>query len=123
MFRIIEGLPEGALGVDASGRVTHEDYRDVLAPQVETLLTKGPVDLIYAIGDDFVGFDLDAIWDDASFGVRHWRDFRRIAVVADQQWIHAAVRMFAPFFPAEVRLFRRSELSSAKEWICQKKAA
>jgi hypothetical protein len=32
MFHIIEGLPQGVLGFEASGRVTHDDYRDVLIP-------------------------------------------------------------------------------------------
>ena len=119
MFRVVEGLPEGVLGLEAFGRITHEDYRDVLIPGVESLLARGPVDMLYAIGEDFTGFDLEALWDDAAVGVRHWRDFRRVAVVADQQWIRDAVSMFEPFFPCEVRLFARCEMAAAKDWIVQ----
>ncbi len=28
MFQLIEGLPSDVLGIEASGKVTHEDYRD-----------------------------------------------------------------------------------------------
>jgi hypothetical protein len=66
--------------------------------------------MLYAIGEDFTGFELEALWDDATFGMRHWRGFRRVAVVADQQWLRAAVSMFAAFFPCEIRLFTRSEM-------------
>ena len=122
MFRIVKGLPQGVLGFEASGRVTHEDYRDVLIPEVESLLAHGPGNMLYVIGEDFTGFDLEALWDDAAFGVRHWRDFQRIAVVADQQWLRAAVSMFTPFFPGEVRLFPRSEMAVAKDWVAQSHA-
>jgi SpoIIAA-like len=49
--------------------------------------------------------------------VKHWRDFSHVAVVADQAWVRAAVSMFKPFFPSEVRLFKLADLASAKAWI------
>ena len=55
--------------------------------------------------------------DDAAFGMKHWREFNRIAVVTDHAWIRSAVSMFAPLLPATVRLFGDSELPVAKEWI------
>ena len=30
MFKLIEGLPPNVLAVEATGKVTHEDYRDIL---------------------------------------------------------------------------------------------
>lgn len=119
MFRPIEGLPPHVLGVEASGQVTHEDYRSFLIPKAEELMAQGPVAMLYAIGEDFTGFDLEALWDDAAFGFKHWRQFRRVAVVADQSWLRAAFSMFAPLFPAETRLFRRSEMADAENWIGQ----
>jgi SpoIIAA-like len=119
MFRAIEGLPAGVLGLEAHGRVTHQDYKDVLVPRLAEAAARGPVDMIYAIGEDFEGFDLEAMWDDAAAGLRNWKNFRRVAVVADQNWIRAAVSIFAPIYPCAFRLFKRSELAAAKEWIAQ----
>jgi hypothetical protein len=119
MLRIIEGLPESAIGFEASGRVTHEDYRDVLIPKVEALLAHGHVDMLYAFRDDFTGFDLEALWDDAAFGLKHWHHFHRVALVADQTWLRAAFSMFSPLVPAETRLFHRSEMDDAENWIAQ----
>lgn len=119
MLRIIEGLPASVIGVEASGRVTHEDYRDVLIPKVEALMAHGPVDMLYAFREDLTGFDLEALWDDAAFGLKHWRHFHRVALVADQNWLRAAFSMFAPLFPAETRLFRCSEMDDARNWIAR----
>ena len=52
------------------------------------------------------GFELEALWDDSVFGLKHWHDFSHIAVVTDHAWLTKMVNMFKPFFHGEVRLFR-----------------
>jgi hypothetical protein len=32
---------------------------------------------------EFTGYELEGLWDDSAFGIKHWREFKRIAVVAD----------------------------------------
>jgi hypothetical protein len=117
MFKSIEGLPSDVLAIEASGQITHEDYRETLIPTAEGLLAKGPIRMLYVIGPDFTGFDLEALWDDSAFGFRHWHDFRRIAVVSDHAWVGGVVTMCTPFFHGEVRLFRLAQLPTAKVWI------
>jgi hypothetical protein len=117
MFKSIEGLPADVLAIEASGQITHQDYHDTLTPMAEGLLAKGPLRMLYVIGADFTGFDLEALWDDSSFGIKHWHDFSRIAVVTDQVWLGGVVSMFKPFFHGEVRLFQLAQLSAAKDWI------
>ena len=117
VLKLIDGLPPTVLGVEASGKVTHEDYMNILIPNAEAMLAKGPIRMLYVIGDDFIGYELEALWDDGAFGVKHWHDFSQIAVVADHAWLRAAVTMFRPFFPHEVRLFRLSDLAAAEAWI------
>ena len=117
MFKFIEGMPPDVLAIEAIGKVTHEDYQTILIPMAEAMMAKGPIKMIYIIGKEFTGYNLEALWDDGAFGIKHWREFRRIAVVTDQAWIRASISMFAPFFPAEVRLFDLSEFSAAQVWI------
>ena len=117
MLKLIEDLPPTVLGIEASGKVTHEDYQNILIPNAETMMAKGPIKMLYVIGDDFTGYELEALWDDGAFGVKHWHDFSRIAVVADHVWLRAAVGLFKPFFPHAVRLYRLSDLAAAKAWL------
>ena len=124
MFKLIEDLPPGVLGIEATGKVTHEDYQNILIPRAEAMIAKGPVKLLYVAGKDFEGYELEALWDDSAFGVKHWHDFTRVAVVADQAWLRAAVTMFKPFLPCEVRLFNLGDLAAAKTWItCTEKTS
>lgn len=117
MFKSIEGLPADVLAIEASGQITHRDYRDTLIPMAEGLMAKGPIKMLYVIGPDFTGFDLEALWDDSAFGLMHWHDFSQIALVTDHAWMGGAATMFKPFFHGEVRLFRLAQLSAAKDWI------
>ena len=41
MFKSIEGLPADVLAIEASGRITHQDYRDILIPMAEGLTGQG----------------------------------------------------------------------------------
>ena len=117
MLEFIEGMPSDVLAIEAVGKVTRDDYRTTLIPKAEEMLAKGPIKMIYVIGKEFTGYDLEALWDDGAFGIKHWHEFKRIAVVADLAWLRVSISMFAPFFPAEVRLFNLSELSAARDWI------
>jgi hypothetical protein len=119
MFEFIEGLPQDVLAVAAVGKVTHEDYRSTLVPRAEAMMTRGPIRLLYVLGKKFAGFELGALWDDGAFGIKHWYDFSRIAIVTDHAWLRAMVSIFEPFFHAEVQLFKLSELSAAKSWIAE----
>jgi SpoIIAA-like len=117
MFKFIEGLPEDVMAIAAVGKVTHEDYRDTLVPKAEAMMAHGPIRFLYVIGKEFTGFELEALWDDAALGIKHWHDFSQIAVVTDHAWLRAAVSMFKPFFRGEFRLFALSEMPAAKAWI------
>ncbi len=123
MFKLIEDLPPDVLGIEAIGKVTHEDYKNILIPKAEAMIAKGPVKLLYVAGEDFEGYELEALWDDSAFGVKRWHDFTRVAVVADQAWLRTAVSLFSPFFPCEVRLFRLQDLAGARAWIAAAQTA
>lgn len=117
MLKLIEGMPPDVPAIEATGKVTHEDYRTILIPKAEAMMARGPIRMLYVIGKEFTGYELEALWDDGAFGIKHWHEFRRIAVVADQAWLRATISMFTPFFPAEMRLFALAELHEAKDWI------
>jgi hypothetical protein len=123
MFKLIEGLPSNVLAIEAIGTVTHDDYRDILIPTAESMLANGPIKMIYVVGDLFKKFELEALWDDGAFGIKHWREFRQIAIVTDIGWLRSMAAMFVPLLPSDVRLFRLSEMSAAKTWITADKAS
>ena len=59
MFKFIEGLPSDVLAIEAIGTVTSEDYRHTLVPAAEAMIAKGPIRMLYVIGKEFKGFELE----------------------------------------------------------------
>ena len=118
MFTPIEDLPPGAIGFVATGRITAEDRRNVLEPTIDWALeVSGRVRLLYVAGQDFAGYDRGGLYDDAVFGTRHFTDFDRIAFVAEDGPYARSVRALGGLMPASLRVFRASEVESAKAWL------
>jgi hypothetical protein len=74
--------------------------------------------MLYLLRSDLTDFAIEALWDEPEFGVKHWHDFSRIAIVSDHRLIRSATALFTPFFPAKVKIFGLAELETAKQWIC-----
>lgn len=118
MITILDDLPDHVLGASATGRVTAEDYRDVLIPALEARLARHErIRFLYYLGPDFRRFTTTALWDDARIGLRHLRDFERIAVVTDVDWLRTMVRALQPL-TGEMRWFASAELDAAHAWVC-----
>ena len=45
------------MAVEASDKVTHDDHRNALVPEAEAVMTRGPIKMLYWIGQDFTGFE------------------------------------------------------------------
>ena len=120
MIKIIQDLPGNNVGFEAIGKVTGKDYETVLMPAVEAKLKESPkVRLLYYLGSDFTGYDMEAVLDDAKIGFKHLKAWEKIALVTDKEWIHKAVHLFAFTIPGEVRMFKNDELSDAKNWLAK----
>lgn len=118
MFKVMKDLPDDVIGIEAVGKITHEDYIENIIPHFESMFeTYGKLKVLYVLGEDFDGYELGALWDDATYGMRHWAHISHIALVTDDQWPHSLMSMFAPFFPGEIRMYRQSDLEQAKDWI------
>jgi hypothetical protein len=117
MIRVLEGLPENVLGVEAVGKVTDDDYESVLVPAIrERREAQGKIRLVYVLGEEFDGWTLGALWDDAKVGLGDTPAWERIAVVSDKDWLRHTLKAFGWMVPGEVRVFGEDELDAAADW-------
>ncbi len=118
MYKVIEGLPENTVGFEISGKLTHEDYVDGMLPLCDDLLKKHKQGkMLVVMTEDFSGMELSAMWDDMTYGLKHWHDLSHIALATDVGWMRNIAAVVKPFFPAEVKLFKLAEAEQAKSWI------
>lgn len=116
MIKVIEDMPVGTIGLEASGTVTDDDYRDVLEPVVEAALERGKVRLMYVV-DEHSSYSLGAIWADTKVGFRDLTGWERVAIVTDIDWLEHAVKAFGWMVPGEVKVFDSDDVSDAKAWL------
>ena len=117
---MIEILPQSegkTLGVRLTGKVTDEDYEKVFLPALDELIQKyGKASCVYFMDEDFEGWKLGAMWDDASFGMKHRNDFEKIAVVGGPKWAEWATKVAAHLMSCEVKTYTGDQLDDAWSW-------
>ncbi len=118
MLTVMSRSHDQVLGVQGTGRVTDQDYLEVLIPRLEEILKKyGKARFLYCLDEGFTGWELGAMWEDARFGLRHKDDFDKIAVVGGPKWAAWGTRLFAHFMAGQVQVFPLEELPAAWDWL------
>lgn len=120
MIRLIEGLPDGVIGIEAIGHIEVDDYRDVLIPAVEAQIKeRGKIRALAVLDERYEGYTAGAAWADTKLGVETLRHWERIAVVSDSDWMRHALGAFGWLVPGEVRLFPLAEREQAVAWLAE----
>jgi len=122
MIERIEEMPPGTIGLRASGKLTKEDYVEVLEPALKEGVQSGELRLVFAL-PDFDGLEAGAMLEDVETGLRTWvRDhsaWKRFAFVTDVEWLVKSMRAFAWLAPGEVRIFGMDEIDAARRWVSE----
>jgi hypothetical protein len=120
MIRLLGGMPDGVLGLEAVDDVEKEDYENVILPAVDEAIARhGKVRLVYVLGREFDEYEGEAVWEDLKLGVREPTSFERIAVVTDARWAAPAIKVFSVLWPGQARAFPLAELEGAKRWAAE----
>ena len=117
MIKVIENMPVGTIGVEAAGKVTEDDYRNVLAPAVSAALERGDVRLLYVLGKDFDSYSAGALWADTKMVAGNRKAWKKVAIVSDADWLENSIKAFGWLMPGEVKVFETDEVHDAKEWL------
>jgi hypothetical protein len=116
MIETIESGSPRVVAFKLSGKLHDEDYKHFVPTVDAAVAREGNVRLLAQFAD-FHGWDLRAAWDDFKFGLRHYSDFGRIAMVGDRKWESWMATFCKPFTKAEVRYFDSSETDAAWKWV------
>ena len=121
MVEHIEGLPPGVRGVHIWGKLSREEYDETILPELQTA-AKDDAEIRYLlqVGPDYDGIKAGALFEDAKEGARlllERPNWKRTAVVTEEELILRAISLFGWLTPGDVKTFRLDELEAAKEWV------
>lgn len=95
---------------------TLADYREFEEVVNYKVRFEGPVSLLLDLRE-MAGFTLDVAWEEIRFSRQHAHDFRRIAVLSDDQWVAWSAWVSQFFVDAEVQVFDDEE--AARGWVAE----
>jgi hypothetical protein len=121
MIEPLDGMAPGTLGFRATGRVTKDEYRDLLLPAMRAAAEAGDVRMVFAVGPGFEEFEPGALVEDTkagiTLGIGHPSAWKRVAVATDVEWIEKAIHLLGWLTPGEVKVFGLDELDAARAWV------
>lgn len=123
MIEMLNGFPDDVAAFAIHGHVTKADYDAVLIPSFEDRLTRHKKVRIYCeIASDLTVLGPGAVCADSKFGVDHYFDWDRCAIVSDVQWVkHVAklTELLGFLWPGRYRTFSQAEAEEARQWVSE----
>jgi hypothetical protein len=118
MIELMPESTEDTLGFLATERLTDEDYKQTFIPKLEEALAgHDRIKVMLVLGEGFTGWDLRAMWDDATWGTRHRNDFAKLAVVGGAKWIQWGVDVAGHMMKGAVKTFDLAQKDEAWAWL------
>lgn len=102
--------------VTVRGKLEKKDY-EIFVPEVERAIEQhGKIRLLFELLD-FQGWSASAAWEDTKFGVKHFNDIERLAIVGENKWEKGMAFIAKPFTMAKVLYFDIAERDKAERWL------
>lgn len=117
MIQIFAESSGKVVGFKVSGKLTGEDYKRLI-PYIEEIIEQTrPIRVLCEI-EDFDGAELEAVWEDLKFGLRHFSDIERMALVGREKWLEWAASLGNHFLmKTDLRFFELSRVDEAWKWL------
>ena len=116
MIELLDDMPAGVIGFEASGKLEADDYRNVILPALVRAAESGEVRFLIVFRE-FQGMSGGAVWQDLKVGVEHLRAWKRIALVTNIEWMRHMTDLFGWMTPGETRTFSLAERDAAVTWV------
>ncbi len=116
MIEKLEKSSGKVIGFVLSGKLHDEDYK-TFVPQVESVLAREGKARLLAHFQEFHGWDIRAACDDMHFGIKHYVDIEKIALVGDRKWEEGMAKICKPFTKAAVKYFDADDIEQAWAWL------
>ncbi|MCA9470272.1 MAG: STAS/SEC14 domain-containing protein [Nitrospira sp.] len=102
--------------VHVRGKLTKADY-ERFVPEFERLIRQqGTLRVLFDMMD-FHGWEAGAAWEDLKFGIKHFSDIERLAMIGEKKWQRGMAAFCKPFTKATIRYFDHAVTAEARQWL------
>ena len=100
----------------ATGKLTHEDY-ETITPMIDAALAgvqEAKINMLVD-GTQMEGWEARAAWDDFKLGIKHGKEFEKIAIYGNKNWQEIAAKIGSWFVSGEIQYF--ADQDDALQWL------
>jgi len=90
-----------SLVIHVSGKLAKTDYPDFVSEFERLVRQHGRLRVLFDM-TGLQGWDVGAAWEDTKFGIKHFADIERMAMVGDRKWQHGMAVLVKPFTKATI---------------------
>ena len=104
------------LTLKALGTLEHSDY-EVIVPMIDSALAgvKDAKIKVFFDGTELDGWELRAAWDDLKLGLKHGRQFKKVAILGNKRWLEMSAKIGSWFVSGDIRYFENE--TEAFDWL------
>jgi hypothetical protein len=116
MYRILDGSENGIVGIKVESKLTLEEYELLHSYLKQVRLEVGPINFLCDMAD-FEGRNSQALWEEMTSHLPGLRDYGRIAVVGDRQWLECGTNVGEPWLETQLKYFLPNQIDEAWNWV------
>lgn len=120
MLTRIEDVPGYVVAFKATGEVSKEDYDKILMPAIDQAdKAHGHIHFLFVLETPVKKFSVGAWLEDAWIGLKHYRGWKKVAIVSDEHGVEVFTNKFTFFIPGKTRGFKLADVEIAKKWVAE----
>ena len=104
------------LVIHVNGTLEKADYENLVSEFERLIRQYGKLRVLFEM-NAFHGWEVSAAWEDFKFGMKHFGDIERLAMVGEERWQHGMAMFCKPFTKASVRYFDHANGAEARKWL------
>ncbi|WP_431217686.1 STAS/SEC14 domain-containing protein [Puia sp. P3] len=117
-------MPPNVAGFRASGEVTHEDYENVVFPEIRRHVeTFGHLNFVFYVDTSLKNFSAGAWLRDIWMGIKGFARWHKVAIISDVERIRRFTDAISHLLPGEYRGFSTEHLDEAIRWASTEEKA
>ena len=116
MYQYLSENAGDLVAVRTTGKLDPADLDRLLPDIKEKIKQFGKIRFFWEL-DDFEGWTPAGFVKDRFFELKHFNDFKRIAIVGEKGWEEKMATLMKPFTSAALKYFDRSQRLQALQWI------
>ena len=120
MIEIIHDLPAHVAGFRATGKITENDYIDIINPLVAKVEKEfGKISYLLVLNTALKNYSIGAWIRDGLLGFKYFTKWKRLAIVTEKKGIKDFTDFFGKLIPPKTKGFMMEEINAAKRWVSE----